>query len=154
MSNSKPAVLFVCVKNGGKSQMAGALMRHHAGNTVQVYTAGTNPGEGLNQQSIQSLAEIGVSLDGEYPKSITDDVLSRVDLVVILGSEAVIEPVPEIEIRTWDTDEPSLRGIDGAERMRLILDDIDERARRLLAEMTGRISRLDGQNGDSLSPVT
>lgn len=137
MSDSRPGVLFVCVKNGGKSQMAGALMRHHAGNRINVFTAGTNPGTEINQQSAQSLAELNISLDGEYPKPITEDILKKVDLIIILGKEAVITPVPGIQIRTWDTDEPSLRGIEGSERMALIRDDIENRVQQLLSEMTG-----------------
>lgn len=135
--SDRPSVLFVCVKNGGKSQMAGALMRLEAGETVDVHTAGTKPGSALNAESVESLAEVGASVDREYPKAIDPDLLSRVDRVVVLGSEAVVEPVPGMRaaIETWETDEPFDRGIEGLERMRLVRDEIRERVLRLRSEL-------------------
>ncbi|WP_425860951.1 low molecular weight phosphatase family protein [Arthrobacter sp. TWP1-1] len=133
---NKPGVLFVCVKNGGKSQMAGGLMRHLVGDTVTVYTAGTKPGPALNAQSVASLAEVGIDISSEHTKPITADMLANVGVIITLGGEAVVEPVPGIEIRNWDTDEPSERGIEGMERMRLVRDDIKNRV-TLLAEELG-----------------
>lgn len=133
----RPSVLFVCVKNGGKSQMAGALMRLEAGDTVEVHTAGTKPGSALNSESVESLVEVGAEVDGEAPKPIDPALLARVDRVVVLGSEAVVERVPGMraEIETWETEEPARRGIEGMERMRLVRDDIRERVRRLRFEL-------------------
>lgn len=131
---NKPGVLFVCVKNGGKSQMAGGLMRHLAGDAVTVHTAGTMPGSSLNAQSVAALAEWGIDISSEYTKAISADMLANVDLIVTLGGEAVVEPVPGLEIRNWDTDEPSLRGIEGMERMRLVRDDINARVKELVTE--------------------
>lgn len=135
MSN-KPGVLFVCVKNGGKSQMAGGFMRHLAGDTVAVYTAGTKPGPSLNAQSVESLAELGIDISGERTKPITAEMLANVGLIITLGGEAVVDPVPGIEIRNWDTDEPSARGIEGMERMRLVRDDIRGRVEALVEEIS------------------
>ncbi len=132
-----PTVLFVCVKNGGKSQMAAGLMRHTAGNAVTVYSAGTKPGSEINALSAQVLTEIGVDITGEKPKPIDPDLLSRVDLVVTLGREAVVEPVPGTPIENWDTDEPSDRGIDGIERMRQVRDDIAARVTELASRLNG-----------------
>lgn len=129
------SVLFVCVKNGGKSQMAAGLMRHAAEGRVEVHSAGTAPGTALNALSVQALAEIGVDLTGEYPKPIDARLLESVDLVVTLGREAHVEPVDGIRIVNWDTDEPSERGIDGIERMRLIRDDIAARVHELRTEL-------------------
>lgn len=133
----RPSVLFVCVKNGGKSQMAGALMRLEAGGAVEVHTAGTKPGAQLNAESVESLAEVGADVMGEHPKAIDPALLARVDRVVVLGGEAVVDPVPGMraDIETWETDEPSSRGIEGLERMRLVRDDIRERVRRLRSEL-------------------
>ncbi|MHA7306484.1 arsenate-mycothiol transferase ArsC [Arthrobacter sp. TMN-49] len=138
---SKPGVLFVCVKNGGKSQMAGGLMRQLVGDSVTVYTAGTKPGASLNAQSVASLAELGVDISGEHTKAITEDMLADVGLVITLGSEAVVNPVPGLEVRNWDTDEPSERGIEGMERMRLVRDDINKRVRFLAKEMLDGATR-------------
>lgn len=132
---SKSGVLFVCVKNGGKSQMAGGLMRHHAGDTVTVYTAGTKPGPALNAQSAESLAELGIDISNEHTKPITADMLANVDLIITPGSEAVVGPIPGIEIRNWDTGEPSERGIEGMERMRLVRDDISNMVIALAKEL-------------------
>lgn len=141
MSGSvKPHLLFVCVKNGGKSQMAAALARRIVGDAVDVTSAGTRPGSSLNQQSIDSLAEVGVDMEGESPKQLTDDMLRSATHVIVVGAEARVEPVEGMtaELRTWDTDEPSLRGIEGEERMRLVRDDISRRVTDLVREVTGQ----------------
>lgn len=134
--SDKPSVLFVCVKNGGKSQMAAGLMRHLAGDRVQVHSAGTRPGAALNELSVASLDELGIDLADELPKPIDPDLLHTVDVVVTLGREAQVEPIPGVRIINWDTDEPSERGIDGIERMRLVRDDIRDRVQHLLTEFT------------------
>ena len=131
----RPSVLFVCVKNGGKSQMAAALMRQVAGDAVTVLSAGTRPGDALNEASRAVVEEIGATFDGEHPKPIDPELLDSVDRVVVLGTEAVIENPGNAPIEVWDTDEPSLRGIEGPERMRLIRDDILARVRALASEL-------------------
>lgn len=137
--SQRPSVLFVCVKNGGKSQIAAALMRQQAGDSVEVISAGTKPGSGLNAEAAEAVGELGASMAGEVPKAIDPDVLRRVDRVISLGSEAVVEPVDGMRgtIETWETDEPSERGIGGMERMRLVRDDINNRVAALLAELAG-----------------
>jgi len=128
-------VLFVCVKNGGKSQMAAGLMRHLAGQSVDVYSAGTKPGTAINALSAQSLLEVGVDITGERPKLVDPDLVRDVDVVVTLGREAHVEPVPGTRFENWDTDEPSERGIEGIERMRLVRDDITTRVQRLAEQL-------------------
>ena len=136
MGDQRPRVLFVCVKNGGKSQMAAALMRLRAGDTVEVHSAGTHPGTKINELSAASLAELGVDITGEQPKLITDDAVRAADLVVTLGREAQVEPVAGTRFENWDTDEPSRRGIDGMDRMRLVRDDINRRVQHLLTRLS------------------
>ena len=138
-----PSVLFVCVKNGGKSQMAAGLMSKVAGDTVQVYSAGTKPGTAVNDLSAQALAEVGVDITGNTPTLIDPQLVRDVDVVVTLGREARVDPVPDTRFEYWDTDEPSERGIDGIERMRLVRDDIAARVADLLDRMqTGRPDSL------------
>ncbi|MDI6626965.1 MAG: low molecular weight phosphatase family protein [Rhodococcus sp. (in: high G+C Gram-positive bacteria)] len=132
-----PSVLFVCVKNGGKSQMAAGLMRKAAGDSVEVHSAGTKPGGTVNALSAESLLEVGVDLSGEAPKPIDPDLVARMDYVVTLGSEAHVEPVDGPTFENWNTDEPSERGIDGIERMRLVRDDIAARVEELASRMRG-----------------
>ncbi|WP_207568706.1 low molecular weight phosphatase family protein [Mycolicibacterium tusciae] len=127
-----PSVLFVCVKNGGKSQMAAGLMREIAGDAVQVYSAGTKPGSAINELSAQALAEVGIDISKETPKPIDIQLLRDVDIVVTLGREAHVEPVDGTSFENWETDEPFERGVDGIERMRLVRDDITERVADLL----------------------
>lgn len=126
-----PSVLFVCVKNGGKSQMAAGLMRKAAGESVEVHSAGTAPGSAVNALSAESLLEVGVDLAGEQPKPIDPCLLARMDYVVTLGREATVERIEGPTYLNWDTDEPSERGIDGIERMRLVRDDIAARVLEL-----------------------
>ena len=130
-----PTVLFVCVKNGGKSQMAAALMRKAAGNRIAVYSAGTAPGTALNALSVQVLDEVGAPVDGEHPKPIDPQRLRTVDLIVTLGREARLDAPAGAVVENWDTDEPSDRGIDGIERMRLVRDDIAARVHTLAARL-------------------
>ena len=132
-----PSVLFVCSKNGGKSQLAAGLMNQLAGGTVTVYSAGTKPGESLNPQAVESLTELGIDITGEYPKPVTDELLDAADVVIVLGTEAKIEPREGRRLVLWDTDEPSERGIEGMERMSLVRDDIKSRVQKLYAELTG-----------------
>ncbi len=133
---SKPSVLFVCVKNGGKSQMAAGLMRKAAGDQVDVYSAGTKPGSAVNALSAETLLEVGVDISGQTPTLIDPQLVRDVDLVVTLGNEAKVDPVAGTDFENWDTDEPSERGIDGIERMRLVRDDIAARVDALAGRLT------------------
>ncbi|MAU82332.1 MULTISPECIES: arsenate-mycothiol transferase ArsC [Gordonia] len=129
-----PSVLFVCVKNGGKSVMAEGLLRQAAGNAIEVHSAGTRPGTAVNTLSAQALSEVGVDITGHTPAGIDPALLARVDKVITLGREAVVD-VPGVTVINWDTDEPSERGIDGIDRMRLVRDDITARAHKLTTEL-------------------
>ncbi len=143
-----PLVLFICNSNAGKSQMAGALMRQQAaerGMDVEVHTAGArispgNPdGTTLNTEAAASLKAVGASLDGEHPKHIDPEILRCADRVIVVGP-AQVEPVDGMraEIEVWGTDEPSLRGIEGQERMTMIRDEISRRVSGLLDEFDTR----------------
>ena len=136
-TTKKPSVLFVCSKNGGKSQLAAGLMNQLANGTVAVQSAGTKPGTSLNPQSVDSLAELGIDITGEHPKPVTDEVLNAVDVVIVLGNEAKVEAPEGKRLEVWATDEPSERGIEGMERMRLVRDDIEARVRELYTELAG-----------------
>lgn len=136
-TTKQPSVLFVCSKNGGKSQLAAGLMNQLACGAVTVYSAGTKPGKSLNPQSVDALTELGIDITGEHPKPVTDDILDAVDVVIVLGNEAKVEAPEGKRLEVWNTDEPSERGVEGMERMRLVRDDIKARVQRLYAELTG-----------------
>ena len=129
--SGRPRVLFVCVRNGGKSPMAAGLMSRRAARTIQVESAGTRPGTAVNALSAESLAELGVDISSHTPGPLTDDMISAADVVIVLGREAHVDEVPGTRFETWDTDEPSERGIDGIQRMRLVRDDIARRVDEL-----------------------
>ncbi|MHA7208540.1 arsenate-mycothiol transferase ArsC [Arthrobacter sp. MDT1-65] len=131
-----PSVLFVCVKNGGKSQMAAGLMDKVAGGSVTTASAGTMPGSAVNALSAEVLAEVGVDISRNVPRRITAEDQDQADVVVILGAEAQVDEVPGTLYERWETDEPSDRGIDGIERMRLVRDDILARVTTLHATLT------------------
>ena len=95
----------------------------------------------MNAQSVESLAELGIDISGEHTKPISTEMLGNVDLIITLGGEAVVDPASGIEIRNWDTDEPSTRGIEGMERMRLVRDDIKNRVTLLAEELAKGVAK-------------
>lgn len=131
-----PTVLFVCVGNAGKSVMAQGLTRHIANSRIQALSAGTHAKTEVNQLSVKALAELGVDISDHQPTQLTDTMITTADLVVLLGTEAHIDESAQVTpIEVWRTDEPSLRGIDGIERMRLIRDDIATRVNHLVSRL-------------------
>ncbi|WP_380164267.1 low molecular weight phosphatase family protein [Jannaschia sp. R86511] len=135
MTTAATSVLFVCVKNGGKSQMAAGLMRQQAGVGLDVSSAGTRAGGALNPLSVQVLQEVGVDISQESPRQLTAELVAAADLVVVVGTEAHVDGVDSTRVVVWDVDEPSTRGIEGEERMRLVRDDIARRVDALAAEL-------------------
>ena len=130
-----PSVLFVCVKNGGKSQMAAALMRRAVSDTVHVDSAGTKPGTAVNALSAETLLEVGVDITDQTPKALTDELIAAFDLIVVLGRDAQVHPADGTPVQVWDIDEPSERGIEGIDRMRLVRDDIAAHVNALVPQL-------------------
>jgi len=102
-------------------------MRHRAGDTIRVESAGTDPGPKINALSAQTLLEVGADITDQHTQAVTDQLIADADLVVTLGRDAQVHPTDGTPVVNWDTDEPSARGIDGIERMRLVRDDITRR---------------------------
>lgn len=138
MANKQPTVLFVCVHNAGKSQMAAALMRAKAGDAVKVLSGGTHPGDELNGPAKTAVEELGASMDGEFPKAITEEVFMSVDRIVILGNEAKLTEVDGMRgsIETWLTPEPGPEVGDKLAQTRIVRDDIARRVDGLFNELT------------------
>ena len=138
MANPKPSVLFVCVHNAGKSQMAAALMRLKARDDIEVLSAGTDPGSSLNSQAQAAAEELGASMVGEVPKSIRDEIFMSVDRIVILGNEAKLETKTGMRgtIETWLTAEPGEEAGDKLAQTRIVRDDIARRVDNLYNELT------------------
>ncbi|AFA76170.1 putative phosphotyrosine protein phosphatase (plasmid) [Gordonia polyisoprenivorans VH2] len=125
-------VLFVCVSNRGKSVMAEYLAPTLT-DRIAASSAGTTAALGgrVNELSAQALAEVGAVVDDHEPRQLTDELMRAADLVVVVGDAEVTAPAG-VELEVWATDEPSRRGIDGIDRMRLIRDDIADRIRDLV----------------------
>ena len=139
MNQKLPSVLFVCVHNAGKSQMAAALMRAKAGDAVVVLSAGTDPGDRLNHEAQTAVAELGISMGSEHPKAIAHEVFMTVDRIVILGNEAKLTPLPGMigTIETWLTPEPGPEVGDKLAQTRIVRDNISARVEQLHKELIG-----------------
>ena len=129
---SVPSVLFVCVHNAGRSQMAAALLDHQAGGRVQVTSAGSEPAAELNPAVVAAMAEIGIDISREFPKPLTGDQVQAADVVITMGCGDTCPVYPGKRYLDWDLPDPA--GLDLA-AVRPIRDDIRQRVRDLLAEL-------------------
>jgi arsenate reductase len=129
---SVPQVLFVCVHNAGRSQMAAALLERYAAGNVAVRSAGSEPADRLNPAVVEALREVGIDLDGRQPRRLTDADVRESDVVVTMGCGDACPVYPGKRYEDWALDDPS--GLSLAE-VRPIRDEIDARVRRLLAEL-------------------
>ena len=127
-----PRVLFVCVHNAGRSQMAAALLRHHAGDRVEVLSAGSAPADEINPAVREVMAELGIDLTAEKPKLLTTDAVQASDVVITMGCGDACPIFPGKRYLDWDLTDPAGKGPD---QIRPIRDEIDTRVRALLAEL-------------------
>jgi arsenate reductase len=126
-------VLFVCVHNAGRSQMAAALLAHHGGDKVRVLSAGSEPAAHLNPAVVTAMAEIGIDLTDEHPKKLTTDAIEISDVVITMGCGDTCPVFPGTQYLDWNVTDPA--GLD-VEQVRTIRDDIDARVQELLADLT------------------
>ena len=127
-----PEVLFVCVQNAGRSQMAAAILRQLAGDSVRVRTAGSAPANTVRSVVITALDEIGVSIGGEFPKPLTDEVVRAADVVVTMGCGDACPIYPGRQYLDWDIEDPVGEPL---AQVRIIRDDIEARVRLLLQSL-------------------
>ncbi len=128
-----PEVLFVCVENAGRSQLAAGILRQLAGDRVLVRTAGSAPAGAVRTTIVTALDEIGVSLGGEFPKPLTDEAVRAADVVVTMGCGDACPVYPGRRYLDWDLEDPVGKPLETVRRLR---DDIEGRVRELLAELT------------------
>jgi len=128
-----PEVLFVCVHNAGRSQMAAALLDHHAAGRVRVRSAGSTPAGEINPVVVRAMEEIGLDLAKELPKPLTTDAMEASDVVVTMGCGDACPVVPGKRYLDWELTDPSGKSL---VEVRTIRDDIDRRVRGLLSELT------------------
>ena len=128
-----PEVLFVCVHNAGRSQMAAGLLAHHAKGRVSVRSAGSAPANEINAAVVAAMAEVGVDITQEFPKPLTDEFARAADVLVTMGCGDACPVYPGKRYLDWELADPAGQGV---EAVRPIRDEIDRRVRALLAELT------------------
>jgi arsenate reductase len=130
--NDVPEVLFVCVHNAGRSQMAAGLMNHRAQGKVHVRSAGSEPAEEINPAVVQAMVELGIDLGEEFPKPLTDEAVRAADAVVTMGCGDACPVYPGKRYLDWELPDPAGQDL---ETVRSIRDEIDVRVQALLLEL-------------------
>ena len=128
----QPEVLFVCVHNAGRSQMAAGLVKHRSMGRIHVRSAGSDPGEEINPAVVEAMSEIGVDLSEEFPKPLTDEVVRAADVVITMGCGDACPIYPGKRYEDWELEDPAGKDVETARRIR---DEIDICVQRLVAEL-------------------
>ena len=131
-NSAKPSVLFVCVHNAGRSQMAAGFMSHLGQGRVEVLSAGSAPKDSINPIAVEAMAEIGIDISNNSPKVLTNDAVEQSDAVITMGCGDVCPFYPGKRYEDWVLDDPAGQGI---ESVRVIRDEIKTRVEALLAEL-------------------
>jgi protein-tyrosine-phosphatase len=129
---SRPAVLFLCTHNAGRSQMAAGWLRHLGAGGVDVYSAGSNPGEDVNPAAVAAMAEVGIDIASAHPQKWTDAMVRTADVIVSMGCGDTCPVYPGKQYLEWELDDPHGHGV---ETVRPIRDEIERRVRTLLADL-------------------
>ena len=142
-----PEVLFVCVHNGGRSQIAAALLDRYARGRVAVRSGGSAPGERVNPVVVKAMAEIGLDISREVPKRLTEDAVREADVVVTMGCGDACPIFPGKRYEDWELTDPLGKTL---EEVRPIRDEIDRRVRVLLAELVDmeEVEAMEGVSGN------
>jgi protein-tyrosine-phosphatase len=131
-SQSKPSVLFVCVHNAGRSQMAAGFMNHLGQGRVEVLSAGSAPKDSINPIAVEAMAEIGIDISNNTPKILTPEAVQQSDAVITMGCGDACPFYPGKRYEDWVLEDPAGQGI---ESVRVIRDEIKVRVENLLAEL-------------------
>ncbi|MFI7033936.1 arsenate reductase ArsC [Microbispora rosea] len=127
-----PSVLFVCVHNAGRSQMAAGWLAHLAGDRVQVRSAGSAPAERVNPVAVDAMREVGIDISAESPKLLTADAVQVSDVIITMGCGDACPLFPGKRYEDWKLDDPAEQGLDA---VRVIRDEIYDRVKALLVEL-------------------
>jgi arsenate reductase len=138
---TKPSVLFVCVHNAGRSQMAAGFLAALAGDAIEVRSAGSAPADQVNPAAVQAMAEVGIDISTQSPKILSTDAVEASDVVITMGCGDTCPVFPGKSYRDWVLDDPAGKGV---ESVRPIRDDIRTRVEALLAELAPTPSATDG----------
>jgi arsenate reductase len=131
-ATAMPSVLFVCVHNAGRSQMAAGWVRHLAGDRVEVFSGGSDPGHDLNAAAVAAMAEVGVDIRDEYPKPFATEIVQAADVVITMGCGDTCPIFPGKRYEDWALDDPAGLGI---EAVRPIRDEIKRRVESLISDL-------------------
>ena len=134
IAKDHPEVLFVCVHNAGRSQMAAGLLAKHAKGRVNVRSAGSTPANEINRSVVEAMAEVGVDISTDYPKPLTDEFVRASDVVITMGCGDACPIFPGKRYLDWDLEDPAGKTID---EVRPIREELDGRVQTLLAELVG-----------------
>jgi protein-tyrosine-phosphatase len=134
VTKEQPEVLFVCVHNSGRSQMAAGLVKLRSEGRVHVRSAGSDPGEEINPAVVMVMSEFGVDMGEEFPKPLTDEVVRAADVVITMGCGDACPIYPGKRYEDWTLDDPAGQDVEAVRRIR---DEIDARVRKLIAELLG-----------------
>jgi arsenate reductase (thioredoxin) len=132
MSDTKPTVLFVCVHNAGRSQMAAGWLRHLAGDTVEVRSAGSEPADQINPAAVEAMQEVGIDITDQTPTKLTWDAAQESDVIITMGCGDACPIFPGKRYEDWKLDDPAGQGLD---TVRPIRDAIRTRIEELLTEL-------------------
>ena len=132
MTDQKPSVLFVCVHNAGRSQMAAGWLRHLAGDRIEVRSAGSMPAEQINPVAVAAMHEVGIDITAEQPKILTTEAVQDSDALVTMGCGDACPFFPGTRYEDWKLDDPAGQGIDA---VRPIRDEIKARVETLISEL-------------------
>ena len=135
MNDRTPSVLFVCVHNAGRSQMAAGWLRHLAGDRIEVRSAGSMPAEQINPVAVEAMLEVGIDITAEQPKVLTAEAVQDSDVVITMGCGDACPYFPGKRYEDWELDDPAGQGI---EAVRPIRDEIRSRIETLTAELLGQ----------------
>ncbi|WP_433593950.1 arsenate reductase ArsC [Nocardia sp. CA-145437] len=138
MTSVTPSVLFVCVHNAGRSQMAQGFLAHLAGDAIEVRSAGTAPADTINPAAVEAMAELGIDITAQTPKVLTPDTVQTSTVVITMGCGDTCPYFPGVDYRDWTLDDPAGKGV---EAVRPIRDEIRTRVERLIEEL--RTSGVD-----------
>ncbi|TJZ76718.1 heat-shock protein HtpX [Rhodococcus oryzae] len=127
-----PSVLFVCVHNAGRSQMAAGFLTHLAGNAIEVRSAGSAPADAVNAAAVAAMAELGIDISAQSPKILTPDAVESSTVVITMGCGDSCPVFPGVSYRDWQLADPAGRGV---EQVRPIRDEIRSRVEALIAEL-------------------
>ena len=138
MAADPPAILFLCVHNAGRSQMAAGFARALGGTGVRVLSAGSEPADRVNPAAVEAMAEVGIDIAASVPQRWTDEQLGATDVVVTMGCGDTCPYVPGTRYVDWPLEDPAGQGVDA---VRPIRDQIEQRVRDLLAELEVAVTR-------------